>query len=120
YESLLLLDVFLVVAVVTALVLCAVLREREVAEDAVRASEVRFRQLAEAMPQIVWATAADGTSAYLNRRWSEYTGLAGTSPDELAQVVHPDDLSRMVTAGEVALRTGTVFQDEFRLRPAVG
>ena len=37
-------------------------------------SEDRYRQLADAMPQIVWAADRDGRATYYNRRWFEYTG----------------------------------------------
>jgi integral membrane sensor domain MASE1 len=77
HQSLLLLDVFLAVAVTTALALCAVLREREAAQAALRAGEARSAAVTEAMPQIVWTAAPDGATVYLNRRWAEYTGLAG-------------------------------------------
>ena len=35
----------------------------------------RYRNLADAIPQIVWTTDAAGTTTYLNRRWGELTGL---------------------------------------------
>ncbi|HEY1189385.1 MAG TPA: PAS domain S-box protein, partial [Gemmata sp.] len=120
YQALLLLDVFLAVVVVTSLILCAVLRERERIEVALRASEARFRQLAEAIPQIVWTSEPDGATTYLNRRWIEYTGLATATADELAQVIHPDDLPVLAAAGADARRSGGALQSEFRLRPAKG
>ncbi|AMV24268.1 putative diguanylate cyclase YegE [Gemmata sp. SH-PL17] len=120
YESLLLLDVFLAVAVVTSLVLCAVLRERADIEAALRASEAQLRNLAEAIPQIVWGTTPDGAVSYLNQQWTEYTGLTGAAPDDLARVVHPDDLKRLLGAHADARRAGAVFQSEFRMRPVRG
>ncbi|VTR92980.1 pas domain-containing protein : PAS domain S-box OS=Methanobacterium sp. Maddingley MBC34 GN=B655_1763 PE=4 SV=1: MASE1: PAS_3: PAS_4: PAS_8: PAS_4: PAS_4: PAS_9: HisKA_2: HATPase_c [Gemmata massiliana] len=120
YESLLLLDIFLAVAVVTALVPCAVLQEREDVERALRASEAKLRQLTEAVPQIVWMSEPDGSLAYLNRQWHEYTGLTGIGPTDLARVVHPDDLKRLRDAGAEAHKLGTVFQHEFRMRPVHG
>ena len=50
------------------------LHERELAEME-RASEARYRQLADAMPQIVWTAKPDGTVDYRNRRWYELTGV---------------------------------------------
>src|SRR4051794_9771211 len=38
-------------------------------------SEARFRQLADAMPQIVWTARGDGHVDYYNRRWYEFTGF---------------------------------------------
>jgi PAS domain S-box-containing protein len=48
---------------------------RRMAEEAMRASQERFRTLAEAMPHLVWQTDADGTPDYMNRRMQEFTGL---------------------------------------------
>src|SRR5207237_6708772 len=54
----------------------------------------RYRQLADAMPQIVWTADADGRTTYLNRRWFEYTGSkeAEDGALEWATYVHPDDI----------------------------
>ncbi|MDY3556519.1 PAS domain S-box protein [Gemmata sp. JC717] len=120
HQALLLLDVFLAVVVVTSLVLSAVLREREAAVAALRASEAKFRHLTEAMPQIVWATAPDGGTAYLNRRWTEYTGLTGLSDAALALALHPDDEPKMRAVWATAQAAGGEFQHEFRLRAAAG
>ncbi|MGH9626798.1 MAG: ABC transporter substrate binding protein, partial [Bryobacteraceae bacterium] len=48
--------------------------ERKRAEEALRESEHRFRQLADSMPQIVWTARPDGYLDYYNRRWYETTG----------------------------------------------
>ena len=47
---------------------------RRKAEADLRASEQRFRELADAMPQIVWTAGPDGAIDYCNRRWFEITG----------------------------------------------
>jgi PAS domain S-box-containing protein len=94
--------------------------EQRRAAEALRESEARFRVLAEAVPQIVWCSQPDGQTTYLNQRWSEYTGLKGTSPEELAQVIHPDDQAAMGVAWNQARTTGTIYQVEFRMRRAGG
>jgi PAS domain-containing protein len=38
--------------------------------------EVRFRMLAEAIPQIVWTASPGGEIDYVNQRWRELTGLS--------------------------------------------
>ncbi|HSP80388.1 MAG TPA: DUF4118 domain-containing protein, partial [Myxococcaceae bacterium] len=60
--------------------------------EALRASEQRFRQLADSMPQIVWASSPDGTLDYYNRKWYELTGAEpGTSGDtSWLPILHPD------------------------------
>jgi PAS domain S-box-containing protein len=49
-------------------------RERFSAECKLRASEASFRQLADAMPQIVFTSKPDGSLDYFNQRWFDYTG----------------------------------------------
>ena len=97
------------------------LRERDVAAER-RMSEDRYRQLADAMPQIVWAADREGNATYFNRRWYEYTGqtveLAGEAGWTLA--VHPDDLPAAVAKGAETLASGKVFEFEYRFRAADG
>jgi len=63
-----------------------------------RASAERYRQLADAMPQIVWTADSQGNATYYNRRWFEYTGMTEAQVDEHAwsRVTHPDDLPPVV------------------------
>ena len=51
--------------------------EQKRSRTALWESESRFRQLADAMPQLVWAARPDGYVDYYNKRWHEYSG----SPD---------------------------------------
>src|ERR671932_718116 len=61
-------------------------------EESLRESERRFRQLADAMPQIVWTAGPDGQIDYLNRRWTEFTGLPLTVGNEgWGPLLHPDE-----------------------------
>jgi PAS domain S-box-containing protein len=87
-----------------------------------RASEERYRQLADAMPQIVWTSGTDGGATYFNRRWFEYTGMApeDAGPHAWLQVVHPDDLPTAVARREQTLPTGETFEVEYRLRARDG
>jgi PAS domain S-box-containing protein len=86
--------------------------------DALVASEARFREQADAMPQIVYACDAEGRVDFVNRQWLEYTGQAGAQTADLASVVHPDDLPAMVRQWQAARAAGTPLQCEFRLRRA--
>ena len=88
------------------------------AEDAILESESRLRQLADAMPQIVYTCGPDGIVDYGNQRWAEYVGV----PVEQSigykwmEAIHPDDIEstkrRMRESGE----TGQPFETEYRLR----
>jgi PAS domain S-box-containing protein len=87
-----------------------------------QASEERYRQLADAMPQIVWTSDADGAATYFNRRWFEYTGMdpADAGPNAWHLAVHPDDLPPAVSRREQTLRSGETFEIEYRFRDAAG
>ena len=87
-----------------------------------RASEERYRQLADAMPQIVWTSDVLGGATYFNRRWFDYTGMspAEAGPNAWHQVVHPDDLPAAVSRREQTLRSGETFEVEYRFRSKDG
>jgi PAS domain S-box-containing protein len=90
---------------------------REAEEEATR-SEHRFRELAEAMPQIVYVTGQNGRIEYANRRWETYTGLESAQSDVLSEVVHADDLPGLQEAWQAATLEGRELTAEFRLRSA--
>jgi PAS domain S-box-containing protein len=94
--------------------------ERKRAEESLRESEIRYRHLADAMPQIVWTARADGYMDYYNTRWFEYTGLAleQTRGWGWQHVVHPDDLERCVRSWAVAVARGRNYSVECRFRRA--
>jgi two-component system CheB/CheR fusion protein len=91
-------------------------------EAALRASEERFRQLADAMPQLVWTANPDGAVDYYNRRHRLYGGIAPTLEGnwEWSPVLHPDDLQLTMAAWDEALRSGQTYQIEHRVRMADG
>ncbi|HOF87807.1 MAG TPA: PAS domain S-box protein [Armatimonadota bacterium] len=98
-----------------------VTRERRIAAE-LRESEARFRQLADAMPQLVWTAEPDGRVDYYNERRLEYAGITPTERDgyEWGPMLHPDDLQRTVEAWQHALSTGDIYQIEHRVRMADG
>jgi PAS domain S-box-containing protein len=101
-------------------VLVTDISRRRKAEQAVRDSEERFRQLADAMPQIVWTAGADGIVDYFNRRWYGYTGEAENARALPASYVHPEDVERAKAGWEHAFRDGVDYDVEVRLRSASG
>jgi PAS domain S-box-containing protein len=87
-----------------------------------RESEERYRQLADAMPQIVWTSDVEGRMTYYNRRFFDYTGLTEAEVDDQAwaRVTHPDDLPTTLARREETLLSGEVFEVENRVRAADG
>lgn len=90
--------------------------ERKQAEAALAASEKNFRQLADAMPQIVWSTDATGRIDFLNRQWTSFTGIPESMSNEgWKQIVHPDDAHEAGERWAASLATGSPFNMEVRL-----
>ncbi|MGH7193508.1 MAG: PAS domain-containing protein, partial [Candidatus Saccharimonadales bacterium] len=91
--------------------------ERRRVQKALRESEGRFRQLADAMPQIVWTARPDGTIDYVNGRWHEFTGLPASAGNEgWKQIVHPGDAPLAAERWARCLQSGGPFEMEVRLR----
>jgi PAS domain S-box-containing protein len=92
------------------------------AESALRDSEAKFRTIANAMPQMVWSTLADGKYDYFNRQWYEFTGASegSTDGDGWKEMFHPDDQMRAWQAWHEAIRTGEKFEIQYRLRHHTG
>jgi PAS domain S-box-containing protein len=93
--------------------------DRKRAENALRESEERFRQVAEVSPQFIWVSRADGSLEYINQRWVDYSGLdfVGTAnKQQLAAAVHPDQRAEMFSRWERSVATSETFEMEARLR----
>jgi hypothetical protein len=77
-----------------------------------------LRQLADGLPQIVWVARPDGSHEYYNKQWHDYTGLSlQDSTDEAwSDLFHPEDRDRTKTMWAEALREGTPYEIEFRLK----
>lgn len=88
------------------------------AQEAVRESAVRFRELAESMPQIVWATDPSGKAYYYNSQWFEYLGIPRTEAASFDRwkYIHPDDKEKANQSWSEASRSRSMFQVELRLR----
>ncbi|MBA3458017.1 MAG: PAS domain S-box protein, partial [Deltaproteobacteria bacterium] len=96
--------------------------ERKEAEEALRASEERFRAMANSMSQLAWIASADGAIHWYNDRWYDYTGA---TPAEMEgwgwQRVHdPEQLPTVLAAWKAAIAAGAPLEIEFPLRAADG
>jgi PAS domain S-box-containing protein len=95
---------------------------RKRAEAALRASEARFRGLSNDLPVGVYETDPAGRVVFVNRKWSEMTGLslAEATRPEAGEVIHPDDRDRVSGQWDQTVATGGVFSGEYRLRTVEG
>ena len=91
--------------------------QKEAMEAHIR-SETGFRTLANAMPQMVWATQPDGFHDYYNARWYEFTGVPEGTTDGAAWngMFHEEDRERAWAQWQHCLATGDPYQIEYRLR----
>jgi PAS domain S-box-containing protein len=96
--------------------------QREETEKVLRESEERYRQLSEALPQIVWSSDAAGNMDFFNSRWFAYTGLRNDEGYSAGWegAIHPDDRTRALKRRAEARRTGQPCEIEYRLRRADG
>ncbi|MGP1383131.1 MAG: PAS domain S-box protein [Thainema sp.] len=85
---------------------------------ALKESQQRYRELAEAMPQMIWTADAMGVINYRNQRWYEYTGFSEAESIGVARAnaVHPEDRDRALTEWRIAIATGETFETECRFR----
>ncbi len=92
--------------------------EQRLAAEALAQSEMRFRTLADTMPQMVWSTLPDGFHDYYNARWYEFTGVPEGSTDGEGwnDMFHPDDQQRAWAEWRHSLATGEPYRIEYRLR----
>lgn len=104
----------------SALVLGALLylQRRRRAEAQLRASEERFRDLAQSVPAMVWTCDADGALDYASPQWIAFTGVEEREQlgaGWLAQV-HPDDRAELEREWTRAVQTGQSYEGQFRIR----
>jgi PAS domain S-box-containing protein len=95
------------------------LKEQELAELR-RESEERYRFLAEAQPDQIWTALPNGELDYVNQRALDYfaTPFSELIASGWTEVVHPEDLGRMLDRWQIALATGEPYENELRLRRA--
>ncbi len=81
-------------------------------------AEVRYRFLAESIPQMVWTATPDGMLDYVNARGAAYFGVSQEAllEDRWLQWVHPDDQELAAVVWKRSVETGAPYETAFRLR----
>jgi len=114
---------FLILAgVVTASVFDGRLEFHEAATEKAQDRESFFRNLAEAVPAIVWTAGPNGLIDFASERWYRYSGLPPRADKESAwrDAVHPDDMPTCGERWQHCILTGDPYEVEYRLRGADG
>jgi PAS domain S-box-containing protein len=82
-----------------------------------RNEERKFREAVETMPALAFIAMPDGQRTFVNGRWVEYTGL--TEAQALGwgwqALIHPEDLSRVLTIWQESAASGNTLEYEARL-----
>ncbi len=91
-------------------------------ENELKESELRFRTMADNIPNLAWMSNADGWIFWYNKRWYEYTG---TVPEQMEgwgwQSVHdPNELPRVLAKWKESIASGKPFEMVFPLKRADG
>jgi PAS domain S-box-containing protein len=92
--------------------------QRRRAEEALKASEQRYRAFTELNPQLILMADTQGMVTLANQRLLDYTGLSleESLGEGWRSVVHPEDESSILLAWMNALATEIEFQVETRIR----
>jgi two-component system, NarL family, sensor kinase len=91
-------------------------------QEALAASEARFRVMAETVPAILFTADRDGRWEYASQRFFDFTGLspAMAGAPVWSELVHPDDAARVGAGWRRSTMMGEPFLQELRLRAADG
>jgi PAS domain S-box-containing protein len=92
--------------------------ERKQSEEALKADQIRLRQVIDAIPSLAWSARLDGAAEFFNQRWLDYTGLTSREAENWGWkvTIHADDLDRMVSYWQAAMASGDSVEIEGRLR----
>ena len=89
-----------------------------VAESEVARGELRYRSLANIVPQLIWTASADGVVDYVNDRWVAFTGLdlEDTATRGWRAALDHSAPVTMRDPWRESLRNGVALNGEFRFR----
>jgi PAS domain S-box-containing protein len=86
--------------------------------DVLQESDLRFRQMADNAPVLIWISGPDKKCIWFNKPWLDFVGrsLEQELGDGWAENVHPDDLERCVKTYETCFDLRQPFAMDYRLR----
>jgi PAS domain S-box-containing protein len=94
--------------------------ERHRAQEALRASEERFRLIVENIPGMLCTMTAAGEHEFVNQRVIDYHGKTAAEMRDWHPLVHPDDLPFVIEEWSDSVKTGKPYDIEHRIRGVDG
>jgi PAS domain S-box-containing protein len=91
--------------------------ERASLDAGAQDSEDRFRELADALPALMWIVDADGQVTFVNEGWLRFTGRTAEEllGDSFGMSAHPDDRDELTAAWQECFERREEFRHEYRL-----
>jgi PAS domain S-box-containing protein len=98
------------------------IEDRKRGEEGLLARELSWRQIVDNIPGLVATLGASGEVEFLNRQTLEYFGKTNEELKDwaLIDVVHPDDLPRVIEARVKSIEAGQIYDVEHRCQRADG
>jgi PAS domain S-box-containing protein len=92
--------------------------EQHLAEEILRASEERFRVMADTAPVMIWMSGADKLCTFFNKPWLDFTGrpLEAEFGNGWTEGVHPEDLEHCLQTYVACFEARRPFGIDYRLR----
>lgn len=97
--------------------------ERKEIEETLRVSEARFREMAEAVPDILFTAKPGSGIDYVSRQFEAFTGVASedvVGPGAWLGLIHEEDRAAAVAGWEEAAERRERFEMRYRLQSADG
>ncbi|MCU1376933.1 MAG: hypothetical protein JWO68_4219, partial [Actinomycetia bacterium] len=84
----------------------------------IKQSEASLRLIIDTIPALAWSIEPDGSVEFVNRRWSNYTGLSIEQARGAGwqAAIHPDDIGWMSDQRRITMAAGKPFELEARMR----
>ncbi len=97
-------------------------RRRAELLESLQDSELRFRTMADSIPQLAWMARPDGYIYWYNKRWHDYTGMTHEVMKGWGwEKVHdPEILPSVMTQWKMSITNGELFDMVFPLKGADG
>jgi len=128
HQKQIMLQLFLAISALSALVVAAISRQHHTALATLRESERQLSQLIDMVPIHLWRLSPNGEPVFFNRRMVDYVGMDVEDTDRpgmsrleaFMETVHPDDAAQVRESLQRCLATGDSFALQCRLRRADG